>query len=151
MDPADLTALAAALEIPFRARREQRRFLQQLPASGPRASPAAAATRRAARPHRQGVTYALRLHQHLNLPGPVIGALFDTTRSVSHATTLTASLLAAARRRPPPGPPRHPAAHPRRPARLRRGHGIVIPALNQAERTPPHDTLTTPATPPTRL
>src|SRR5712691_5619588 len=28
MDPADLTALAAALEIPFRARREQRRYLR---------------------------------------------------------------------------------------------------------------------------
>ena len=91
------------------------------------------------------------MRQHLNLPATVIGALLRADRTtISHATSLTASLLAAQ--------PQPPAAQPPR-IRLRTlsdlrdyaaGHGITIPALDQAE-TPPHDTLTTRATPQTHV
>jgi hypothetical protein len=147
MDPAALTALAAALEIPFRARHEQRRYLRQGRARQ-RAPGAGGGNRKL---DLTGHVLAVRLRQHLNLPGHVIGALLGADKTtVSHAASLTASLLADW--------PQPPAAQPpgirlRTLADLRdyaAGHGIIIPALDQAE-TPPHDTLTTRATPQTHL
>ena len=147
MDPADLTALAAALEIPFRARHEQHRYLRQGDAR--QRAPGAGGSNR-----KLGLTdhvLAVRLRQHLHLPPKVIGALLGADKTtVSHATSLTASLLADW--------PQPPAAQPpgirlRTLADLRdyaAGHGIIIPALNEAQ-TPPHDTLTTRATPQTHL
>ena len=92
MDPADLTALAAALEVPFGARREQRLYQYR---GGPR--------RRSGRAggHNRKLdltdhVLATRMRRHLNLPPAVIGALLgvDAT-TVSHATSRTAPLLDA--------------------------------------------------------
>ncbi len=147
MDPAGLTALAAALEVPFRARREQHRYLRHGRARQ-RAQGAGGANRKL---DLTDHLLATRMRQHLSLPATVIGALLRADRTtISHATSLTASLLAAQ--------PQPPAAQPPR-IRLRTlsdlrdyaaGHGITIPALDQAE-TPPHDTLTTRATPQTHV
>ena len=147
MDPAGLTALAAALEVPFRARREQHRYLRHGHARH-RAQGAGGANRKL---DLTDHLLATRMRQHLNLPATVTGALLRADRTtISHATSLTASLLAAQ--------PQPPAAQPPR-IRLRTlgdlrdyaaGHGITIPALDQAE-TPPHDTLTTRATPQTHV
>ena len=147
MDPAGLTALAAALEVPFRARREQHRYLRHGRARQ-RAQGAGGANRKL---DLTDHLLATRMRRHLNLPATVIGALLGADRTtISHATSLTASLLAAQ--------PQPPAAQPPR-IRLRTlgdlrdyaaGHGITIPALDQAE-TPPHDTLTTRATPQTHV
>jgi hypothetical protein len=152
LDPAALHALAAALEIPFRARREQRRYLRQ-----GRARQRAEGATGGGSNRKLGLTghvLALRLRQHLNLPGHVIGALLGAGKTtISHATSLTQTLLAAqpASQYPPAAQP--PGIRLRTLADLRdyaAGHGIIIPALDQAE-TPPHDTLTTRATPRTHL
>jgi hypothetical protein len=147
MDPAALTALAAALEIPFRARHEQRRYLRQGHARQ-RAPGAGGANRKL---DLTGHVLAVRLREHLQLPGKVIGALLGADQTtISHATTLTASLLAS-RPQPPAAPP--PGIRLRTLADLRdyaASHGITIPDPNEAQ-TPPHDTLTTPATPQTHF
>ena len=148
MDPADLTALAAALEIPFRARSEQRRYLRHGRA---RHRPQGAAG-----PNRKldltDHLLATRMRQHLNLPPQVTGALLGAHgTTISHATSLTACL---------------PAAHPHSPAapppgiRLRTlgdlreyaaGHGITIPACIGGDTPPADSTLQAPDTPPTQL
>ena len=64
MDPADLTALAAALEIPFRARSEQRRYLRHGRARH-RAQGAGGANRKL---DLTDHLLATRMRQHLNLP-----------------------------------------------------------------------------------
>ena len=131
MDPADLTALAAALEIPFRARREQHRYLRH------------GRARQRAPEQQRGLNRRLDLHRpparHPDAPAPepapkVIGALLGADgTTISHATSLTASLLArppAATRRPAA---RHPPAHP--PATCANtpcGHGITIPGDTSA-------------------
>jgi Rhodopirellula transposase DDE domain len=146
MDPGGLTALARELEIPFRARYEQDRYLRH---GHRRRAPGAGAANR--KLDLTDHVLAVRLRQHLHLPGAVIGALPGADRTtISHATSLTASLLA--------GQPQPPAAQPpgirlRTLADLRdyaARHGITIPAVDQPE-TPPHDTLTTRATPQTHL
>jgi hypothetical protein len=145
LDPAGLTALAAALQIPFRARREQRRYLRQGHARQRAESAGGGANRKI---DLTDHVLALRLREHLNLPGHLIGTLLGADKTtISHATTLTAALLAG-QPQPPAAPP--PGIGLRTLAALRdyaAGHGITIPALE----TPPHDTLTTPATPQTHL
>ena len=74
LDPADLDALAAALEIPFAARREQRRYLRHGRARQ-RAPGAGGANRKLGL---TGHLLATRMRQHLNLPPKVIGALLCT-------------------------------------------------------------------------
>src|SRR6266851_1041112 len=149
--PAGLTALAAALEIPFRARREQRRYLRQGRARQRAEGASGGGSNR--KLDLTGHVLALRLRQHLNLPGHVIGALPGADKTtISHATSLTASLLAAQPQLQPPAA-QPPGIRLRTLAGLRdyaAGHGIIIPALNEAE-TPPHDTLTTRATPQTHF
>jgi hypothetical protein len=147
MDPADLTALAAALQIPFRARREQRRYLRQ-GAARQRAPGAGGSNRKL---DLTDHVLAVRLREHLHLPGKVIGTLLGTDKTtISHATILTASLMAA---RPQPPAAQPPGIRLRTLADLHSyaaGHGITIPAFTEAE-TPPDDTLTTRATPQTHL
>ena len=105
LDPADLTALAAALAVPFRARREQRRYLRH-----GRARQLAEGASGGGSNRKLDLTdhlLATRMRQHLNLSPKVIGALLGAHgTTIGHATTLTASLLA--------GQPQPPAA--RRPA-----------------------------------
>ena len=131
LDPAALDALAAALDLPSRALREQRRYLR---AGRPR-TPAARGggwNRKLGLP---GHLTATRLRDWLNLPLPVIGALLGADKTtISHATTRTRALLAAL----PPG--QHPTAAPPPAITLRtlddlRGyaarHGITIPPRPQ--------------------
>jgi DDE family transposase len=152
LDPAALDALAAALDAPFRGRREQQRYA----ASGrPRAR-----TGRAGGWNRKlgtaGHLIATRLRAHLNLPVKVTGALLgiDAT-TVSHATSRTASILAGLPpgRLPPAAPP--PAIRLQTLDDLRQyaaRHGITISQAPPAARTPPADsTVQAPDTPQTHL
>jgi hypothetical protein len=99
---ADLTALAAALEAPFEARLQLRYRTRH----GHRARAAGTA------PHgnrRLDVTdhlLALRLRDHLSLPGQAVGCLLGVERtSASHAAALAGELLSAARITLPDAPP----------------------------------------------
>jgi len=90
MNPADLTALAAALQVPFGARREQRLYQHR---GGPRRG----SGRAGGHNRKLDLTdhlLATRMRQHLNLPPGVIGALpgADGT-TISHATSRIAPLL----------------------------------------------------------
>jgi hypothetical protein len=152
LDPADLDALAAALDAPFRGRREQLRYART---GRPRARAG-----RAGGWNRKldlaGHLIAARLRAHLNLPVTVTGALLgiDPT-TVSHATGLTASVLAGLPpgRLPPAAPP--PAIRLRTLDDLRRyaaSHGITIPGAPPPARTPPTgSTVQPPGTPQTHL
>jgi Rhodopirellula transposase DDE domain len=122
LDPADLTALAAALDIPFRARREQRLY-----AARKRGRINAGGAGRTRRTDLTDHLLATRLRQHLNLPLRVIGALLGVNpTTISHATSRTASLLAGIPQ-PPAAPP--PAIRLRTLEDLRAyaaSHGITI-------------------------
>jgi hypothetical protein len=152
LDPADLDALAAALEAPFRGRREQRRYAR---AGRPRTR-----TGRAGGWNRKlgtaGHLIATRLRAHLNLPVTLVGALLGVDgTTVSHATSRTASALAALPpgRLPPAAPP--PAIRPRTLDDLRgyaARHGITIPQAPPPARTSPTgSTVQAPGTPQTHL
>ena len=92
MDPADLTALAAALQVPFGARREQRLYQHR---GGPRRGSGRAGGHNRKLDLTDHVL-ATRMRQHLNLPPKIIGALLGADgTTISHATTLTATLLDA--------------------------------------------------------
>jgi transposase len=136
LDPADLDALAAALDAPFRGRREQRRYART---GRPRTR-----TDRAGGWNRKldlaGHLIATRLRAHLSLPVKVVGTLLgiDAT-TVSHATSRTASVLAGLPPGllPPAAPP--PAIRPQTLDDLRRyaaRHGIAIPAPPAARTHP---------------
>jgi len=90
MDPADLTALAAALQVPFRVRREQRLYQHR---GGPRRGSGRAGGHNRKLDLTDHVL-AARMRQHLNLPPKVIGVLLGADgTTVSHATSRIASLL----------------------------------------------------------
>ena len=115
MDPRDLHALAAALDVPYGARREQRNYIL-------RGHRRVNAVRNGDGPngHRRidltGHLIAFRLREHLRLPVQAIGVLPGTGPStVSHATALTTTLLAGSgipqpATTPPPDPSRAPPA-----------------------------------------
>jgi hypothetical protein len=119
LDPAALDALAAALDLPFRARREQRRHARSgRPRQRAEGATGGGRNRKLDLP---GHLIATRLRAHLNLPGHVTAALLGADKTtISHATTLTTALLAALPASQHPPAARHPPAHPGRPARLRR-------------------------------
>ena len=131
---ADLTALAAALDIPFEARLAQRNYILR---GGPRRTAA-----RSGRTHgnrRLSITdhlLALRLRDHLNLPVQVIAVLLGIDPgTVPHATALAAGLLARARITLTASPP--PDNLPRTPAGLlayatQAGIPLTIPGNGQA-------------------
>jgi hypothetical protein len=114
MAPEDVTALAAALELPFAARREQFNYTRR---GGRRVN--AVRNGDGSNGHRRTSltdhVLALCLRSHLNLPTAAIAALPGVNRStVSHAITLTGELLASAgiplpaAAPPPESPPRTP-------------------------------------------
>jgi hypothetical protein len=145
LDPAALDALAAALDIPFQALREQRRYLRH---RRPRTrAPGAGGHNR--KITLAGHLLATAIRAHLHLPVHVIAALLGADRTtVSHAVSLTQTLLAAlpASARPPAHPP--PGIRLRTLDDLREyaaRHGITIPAPT------PHSTPAAPATPQTHL
>jgi hypothetical protein len=117
IDPAALHALAAALEVPYGARREQRNYAKR----GRRRVNAIRAGDGSNGRQRTDLTdhvLAWRLREHLHLPGQAIGALLGIDHTTaSHAATLTASLLAGHPiPLPPAAPP--PGTLPRTPAEL---------------------------------
>ncbi|HEV3291347.1 MAG TPA: ISAzo13 family transposase [Streptosporangiaceae bacterium] len=136
LDPADLTALAAALEIPARARREQRRYLR----SG--------RTRQRAETsggHNRKTTLtsdltATLMHRHLGIPAHVIAAALGVDRTtISHAITRTGQLLTATAQ-PPAAPPPAITLHTHDDLRSYAArHGIIIttPAQPATPTTPP--------------
>jgi DDE family transposase len=145
LDPAALDALAAALDLPFRGYREQRRYA--------RSGRARARPGRAGGHNRKldlaGHLTATRLRAHLNLPVSLIAALLGTDKTtISHATSRTATLLTQipARQHPPAAPP--PASPPRTLDDLCRyaaSHGITIPGPHPPiapSGPPPHRKLT---------
>jgi Rhodopirellula transposase DDE domain len=101
MTPAALDTLAAALDIPYHAHREQRRYTRT-GRSRQRAGGAGGHNRKL---DLAGHVLALRLREHLGLPVKLIAILLgaDPT-TISHATTRTARLLATRPRPAPPGP-----------------------------------------------
>jgi hypothetical protein len=155
MAPEDVTALAAALEIPFAARREQENHLRR-----GRRRRNAVRNGDGSNGHRRltlaSHILALRLRGHLNLPLAAIAALLGTDKTtISHAITLTSELLASARiPLPAASPP--PAAVPRTPGELL-GHAaaagipLTIPENSQAmpEHFRPRRSRTTHNTPET--
>ena len=149
--PADLKALAAALEVPYRACLDHKAFL----ARGRRRASAVRSTA----PHalrRTDVTDNLiitRLRDHLGLPCTVIAALFGIDpSSVSRCSRIIRKLLAeTAVPLPPPAcpPPENPV---RTLGELREHaarHGIEVNLPPPAADTSPHATLTAPDTPQT--
>jgi Rhodopirellula transposase DDE domain len=93
MAPGDLNALAAALEIPFGARREQRNYVNR---GGRRVNAirGGGGSNGRRRIDLAGHVLALRLHDHLHMPAHVTGVLLGIDCStVSHALSLTRQLL----------------------------------------------------------
>jgi hypothetical protein len=148
LDPAALDALAAALDAPFRARRELRRHARS---GRPRAGPPAGGGRNR-KITLAGHILATRLRAHLGLPLAVIGALLGADKTtISHATTVTTALLAG-HPAPPAAPP--PAGRLRTLDDLRAyaaRHGITIPAAPPQPASPQPGTLQDPDTPQTHL
>jgi Rhodopirellula transposase DDE domain len=117
MDPAGLHAMAAALDVPFGACREQRNYTKR----GHRRVNAIRNGDGSNGRRRLDLTdhlIAWRLREHLHLPLQAIGALLGIDAStVSHATATAAALLAGAGiPLPPAAPP--PCTLPRTPAEL---------------------------------
>jgi hypothetical protein len=106
MEPADLQALAAALEVPFGARREHDNYARRGRGRiNPPKNPDAAHGNR--RIDAAGHVLALRLREHLHLTADITGALLGVDRTtIGHATSLTRQLLAST------GIPLPPAAPP---------------------------------------
>jgi hypothetical protein len=95
MKPADLQALAAALEVPFGARREHDNYARRGRGRGGALKiPDAAHGNR--RLDVTGHVLALRLREHQRLTADITGALLGVDRTtIGHATSLTRQLLAS--------------------------------------------------------
>ena len=140
MGPEDVTALAAALEVPFAARREQHLYARR-----GRRRTTAVRNSDGSNGHRRldvtGHILALRLRDHLNLPMEAIAVLLGADRStVSHAITLTRQLLTGSGIPVPPAAP-PPAVIPRTPASLREhaaAAGITLTFPRNGETMPKH-------------
>ena len=121
MDPGDLTALAAALQTTHGARREQRNyaFRARKHDSGERrnAVPNGGRPNASARITVTDYLLALRLRDHLSLPGQAIASLLGIERAtVGHSAAHAARYLADTRITPQVQPP--PASPPKTPAEL---------------------------------
>jgi Rhodopirellula transposase DDE domain len=151
IQPAGLKALAAALEVPYRARLDHKAFL----ARGRRRTSAVRSTA----PHgnrRTDVTDNLiitRLRDHLRLPAKVIAALYGLDpSSASRCSRIIGKLIAeTATPLPPPAcpPPENPVRTLDELRKYAASHGIVINLPAPAADISPHATLTAPDTPQT--
>src|SRR5271169_4726740 len=148
IDPQALAGLAAALDIPFRARQEQRRYHRS---GRPRQRAAGGGHNRKLDPADRLLATVIR--RHLNLPAHVIATVLGAGRStISHAISLTGKLLAAGIPLPPAAPPPAiPLRDPDRPARIRRPprHHHHRPA--RPSRHHPRSHINGPDTPQTQL
>jgi hypothetical protein len=143
--PAAVTALAAALEIPAAARREQRsrirRGRERAIAPGGGRTPRTTITDHLA---------ALLIHRHLGVPHAALAAVLGTGPStLSHAISRTRQYLTDTGLTLPP--PEHPPPPPVRTLddlrRYAAHHGITITSPPPAADTPPQATLTSQDTP----
>src|SRR6266700_792781 len=139
MQPGDVKTLAAALEIPCRARLEHKAYLRRggrrvsaVRSSGPHGN---------RRPDTTDHVLAVRLREHLNLPVDAIGALLGVDRtSIGHAITITRTLIAQ-NGIPVPATAPPPAAIPRTPAELREHAaeaGITLTIPENGQTMPEH-------------
>jgi hypothetical protein len=148
MHPGDITALAAALEVPYGAHREQRNYAQR----GHRRVNAVRNGDGSNGRRRTDMTdhvLAWRLREHLHLPVALTGALLgvDPT-TISHATSLTATLITAGGIPLPPADP--PGTRLRTPGDLRDYAATAGITLTIPDITPnPRETTTRPR-PPTK-
>jgi hypothetical protein len=152
MDPAGLEALAAALEVPFGARREHDLFTHR----GGRRVNAVRNGNGSGGQRRLNVldhVLALRLRDHLALPVAIAGALLGVDRTtVSNATTLTRQLIEDGGITPPPATP---GTRLRTPAELRdhaqaAGITLIIPGTRQGPPKYTRPRRAEPATHPTQ-
>ena len=140
MDPGGLHALAAALEVPFGARREQRNYARR----GHRRVNAVRNGDGSNGHRRIDLTdhlIAFRLREHLRLPMQAIGVLLGIDPStVSHAAALTARLLASSGiPQPATAPP--PGTLPRTPGELldyAAAAGITLTIPDNGQTMPEH-------------
>ena len=149
--PADLNALAAALEVPYRARLDRDAFLK-------RGRLAGTAPHGGGMPRRTDVTDNLlitRLRDHLGLPCTVIAALFGIDPSGASRQSLIIRDLLAGHPSLLPAPASPPPEQPLRTMEDLRGYAasrsIEINLPPPTADTAPHATLTAPGTPQTRL
>jgi hypothetical protein len=145
--PGDLTALAAALEAPYRAFLDYQADLRR---GGRRTRAASAGPHGNRKLDVTGSVLITRLRDHLRLTVAATAALFgiDPT-TVSHATTITRKLITE-NAIPPPAPAQPPPGRIRTLGDLHRyaaQHGIDLTGLLPGTDTPPDATLTTPDTP----
>jgi hypothetical protein len=145
MAPGDITALAAALQVPFGARREQRNYARR-GRGRVNAIRNGGGSNGKRRIDLLDHVLAVRVRDHLHLPLTVIAALLGVDAStVSHATGLASRLLAEnAIPLPPPAAP--PATRIRTLSDLRdyaARHGITIAGPPSRADTPPDATLPT--------
>jgi hypothetical protein len=149
MDPAAVTALAAALEVPFGAHRAQHNYARRgrERVNAIRGGGGSNGNRRT---DLTDHVLALAIHDHLRTPFTVIGALLGIDHTTAaHAARLARQLAAShAIPLPPAAPPR--AARIRTIDDLREyavQHGTEITGPPSAADTPPQATLTTRDTP----
>jgi hypothetical protein len=140
MAPEDVTALAAALEVPFGARREQRNYTRR---GGRRVKTIANGD--GSNGHRRlslaDHVLALRLRDHLNLPMAATAALLGIDKTtVSHAITLTSELLASAGIPLPAAapPPQSPPRTPRELLSYAAAAGITLTIPENSQTMPEH-------------
>jgi DDE family transposase len=150
--PADLETLAAALEVPCRARLDHGAFLKRgrrLTSTAPHGGGTPRLTDVA------GNLVITRLRDHLGLPCTVIAALFGIDPSGASRQSLIIRDLLARHATPLPPPASPPPQRPLRTMEDLRGyaasHGIEINLPPPKADTSPHATLTAPGTPQTRL
>jgi hypothetical protein len=152
LDPAGLAALAAALDLPSRARREQQRYTRS---GRPRTRPEDAGGGWNRKLDLTSHVLATVIRRHLHPPLHVIAALLGADKTtISHAITRTEALLAAlpASQHPPAAPP--PAVSPRTLDDLRgyaARHDIISPAPAPGRTPPTASTVRTPDTPQTNV
>jgi hypothetical protein len=153
LDPEDATALAAALQVPFDARRAQRNHLRR-GRSRVNAVRDGGGSNGRRRIDLADHVLIIRLRDHLGLTVTAIGALLGIDRTTaSHADRTTRQLLADHRIPLPPAAER-PATRIRTLNDLREHaarHGIEIAIPPPGTDTPPQATLAPPDTPQTHL
>src|SRR5579859_4676726 len=150
LDPADLHALAAALDIPFRARREQQRYTRT---GRPRTLPQNAGGGWNRKLDLTGHVLATAIRGHLHPPLHVIAALFGADKTtISHAITRTRALLATLPASQHPAAAQPPATSLNTLSDLRAyaaRHDITIPCRPQPH--PADSTAQAPDTPETHV